>query len=96
MVDRVGGSRRKTRHMLQKSRRQKGKISISKFFQELKPGERVCFKAEPAVQDGMYPRRFHGRTGLIQGKRGRCYIISAMDRNKEKSLIVHPIHLKKL
>ncbi|MBT3406512.1 50S ribosomal protein L21e [Candidatus Woesearchaeota archaeon] len=96
MVDRVGGSRRKTRHKLQKSRRQKGKISISRFFQELEPGVRVCFKAEPAIQGGMYPRRFHGGSGLVKGRRGSCYLVEARDGNKEKTFIVHPVHLRKL
>ena len=62
----------------------------------IKKGDIVGFKAEPAVQKGMYFRRYHGRTGVINKKRGNWYEIKIKDRDKEKILIVHPVHLNKL
>ena len=96
MVKRVGGSRRKTRRKFAKSVRQKGKISLKNYFQKLKDGDRVCFKAEPSYQKGLYFRRFHGRIGKITKKRGTCYEVEFNDGNKLKTMIVHPVHLKKL
>ena len=96
MVKRIGGARRKTRGKFKKPIRRKGKISILNFFQELKNGEIVQLLAEPAYQKGMYFRRFHGKTGIVNGKKGKCYEILIKDFNKEKKLIVHPVHLKKL
>mgnify|MGYP002725774024 CR=1 FL=1 len=96
MATRVGGFRRKTRSKLRKRPSEKGKISIRRYFQELKEGSSVCFKAEPAVQKGMYFPRFHGKTGKVVGKEGKCYKVSFKDGNKEKIAVVHPVHLKKL
>ncbi|MDD5086293.1 MAG: 50S ribosomal protein L21e [Candidatus Nanoarchaeia archaeon] len=95
MVQRIGGFRRKTRHKLLKPRRSKGKISISNFFQNFKEGERVILKAEPAVQKGMYFPRFHGKSGIVTKKVGRCYQISIKDGKNIKQPVVHPVHLKK-
>lgn len=96
MAKRVGGFRRKTRNKLKKHVRDSGKIPIRKFFQDFKSGDDVLLKAEPAVQSGMYFPRFHGKTGVVQGKRGRCYEVRIKDGNKKKSLIVHPVHLRKV
>lgn len=96
MVKRIGKGRRKTRHAMRKNIRKKGKISISSYFQEFKEGDKVALKAEPAVQKGMYFRRFHGQTGIIKGKTGKCYEVMLKDRGKQKMLIVHPVHLKKV
>ena len=93
MVKRIGGLRRKTRYKLKKERRRKGKISITRYFQSFKVGDRVYLSAEPAVQKGMYYPRFMGKSGIIQGKRGNCYEVRINDIGKEKMLIIHPVHL---
>ena len=89
------GTRRKSRSKFRKSIRQKGKISLTRYFQTFKINERVILKAEPSIQKAMYHQRFHGRTGLIKGMRGKCYEVLIKDGGKEKTLIVHPVHLKK-
>ena len=96
MVSKIGGFRRKTRHKLLKPRRTKGKISITNFFQTFDEGEKVVLKAEPAVQKGMYFPRFHGKSGIIKKKIGRCYKVEIKDGKKLKEPIVHPVHLKKV
>jgi len=95
MVQRSGGFRRKTRHKLSKHKSDKGKIKIRDFFQEFKKGDKVYLKAEPAYQKAMYFPRFHGKAGLIDKKKGNCYEVKIKDNNKEKVLIIHPIHLKR-
>lgn len=94
MAKRIGRSRRKTRHKLRKNIRDKGKISISNYLHEFKPGDRVILKAEPAVQTGMYFPRFHGKAGIIKERQGNCYKVLIKDINKKKTVIVHPVHLK--
>ncbi|PIY60394.1 50S ribosomal protein L21e [Candidatus Woesearchaeota archaeon CG_4_10_14_0_8_um_filter_47_5] len=96
MTKRIGTSRRKTRYIMKKERREKGKISISKFFQELHQGDKVLLKAEPAYQKGMYFRRFHGKIGIVQKKRGACYEVAVKDINKDKKIIIHPVHLTRI
>ena len=95
-MKRIGGSRRKSRHKLTKPFRQKGKISISNYLQELKKRDKIVLKSEPGVQKGMYHMRFHGLQGTVKGQVGQCYKIEIKDQNKAKTLIVHPVHLKRV
>ncbi|HLC65605.1 MAG TPA: 50S ribosomal protein L21e [Candidatus Nanoarchaeia archaeon] len=94
-MQRIGSFRRKSRHKLQKDARRKGKISLTRYFQAFNDGDKVFLLAEPAVHEGMYFPRFHGRSGIITGKRGKCYHVRISDMDKEKVLIVHPAHLKR-
>ena len=96
MAKRIGGFRRKTRYKFKKKARNKGKISLTRYFQELKKGDKVNLIVEPSIHKGMYHPRFVGKSGTVVNKRGRCYEILIKDMNKEKNLIVHPIHLKKI
>lgn len=94
-MQRIGGPRRKSRHKMLKPTRQKGKISITKYLQELNKGDKVVLKAEPGVQKGCYHARFHGLQGTVKSKVGRCYKVEIQDQNKTKVLLLHPVHLKK-
>ena len=96
MVKKVGTSRSKTRLLLKKPIRARGKISIRRYFSTYKEGEQVGLSAEPAVQKGLYHSRFYGRTGTVSGKRGRCYLVDIKDGGKSKTLIVHPVHLRRM
>jgi len=95
MVTRIGGFRRRTRNKFRKHAKNKGKISLTRYFQEFKKGDIVHLGVEPAVQKGMYNPRFFGKSGTILEKRGRCYEVAIKDSGKEKVLIVHPVHLKR-
>ncbi len=96
MVTRIGGQRRKTRGKFSKRRRQQGKLSLRAYLQELEPGTKVALKAEPSIQRGLYFRRFHGRVGEVARRLGTCYEVLVRDGSKEKKLIVHPVHLRRL
>ena len=95
MAKRVGGARRKTRSIFKKDKKTKGKISLKRYFQEFKDGDKVFLVAEPAVQKGIYFRRFHGKSGNVVGKQGSNYYIQIKDGNKTKKVLTHPIHIKK-
>ena len=75
--------------------RTRGKLQLSKYFQELKKGDSVAVVREPAVQSN-FPARLQGRTGLVEGKRGKSYILKINDQNKEKNFLIKAIHLKKI
>ena len=94
MVKRIGGFRRKTRFKFQKDVRSKGKVSISKILQTFEIGQKVQLVAEPAIQKGLYFPRFHGKHGIVIGKRGNAYLVEIKDFNKKKTIIVAPVHLK--
>lgn len=93
---RKGGARRKTRTKFQKNYKAKGKLSLRNYLQQFETGDKVALTAEPAVQSGMYFRRFHGKIGTVAKRLGSCYEIIIKDMDKEKHVIVHPVHLKKL
>jgi len=95
MVKRIGGFRRKSRSKLRRSPRDKGKLSISKYFREFEENSPVRFHANSSVQNGMYHPRFHGKTGTVLGKQGACYKVKMNDGGKFKTILVHPIHLVK-
>jgi ribosomal protein L21E len=95
-MKRIGGYRKKTRHKFQKHFKQKGKISITKFMQELVAGDKVLLKAEPGYHKGLYHQRFHGNMGTVIGPAGACYKIEIHDQDLIKHLIVHPVHLRKV
>ncbi|MGM5485480.1 MAG: 50S ribosomal protein L21e [Nanobdellota archaeon] len=95
MVQRIGGFRRKSRYKLKKGHKTKGKFSITKYFQSLKEGDNVKLLADPTFQKGMFLPRFYGKKGIVNRKKGECYEVMITDGNKDKSLIVHPVHLKR-
>jgi large subunit ribosomal protein L21e len=86
---------RGTRQKFSKHHRTKGKISIRKYFQEFKDGERVTLKVEPAYHKGRYYPRFHGRSGYVNGKSGECFNVLIKDGEKDKMIVVHPVHLQR-
>lgn len=95
MVQRIGGLRRKSRYKFRKELRAKGKVSLTNYFRAFNSGDRIHLAVESGIQKGMYHPRFMGKSGVIKGKRGRCYEVKINDFGKEKILIVHPVHLKK-
>ena len=93
-MNRIGGPKRKSRHKLKKRRREKGKISVSRFMQTFKTGQKVHLIFEPAYPKGQYHLRFKGKTGIVKKSRGKCYEILINDKGKDKTLLIHPVHLK--
>jgi large subunit ribosomal protein L21e len=78
-----------------KSIRTRGKIKLSRYFQELEKGDSVIISIEQSIQSS-FPKRFQGRTGIVEEKRGKNYIIEIKDGDKIKKFIINPIHLKKI
>ena len=75
--------------------REKGKLKLSRYFQKLKPGDKVAIYRSLSIKSNI-PRRFQGRTGVIEKMRGKCYIVNIRDMNQEKRFIISPIHLKRI
>ena len=78
-----------------KKTRTRGKLQLSRYFQELETGDSVAVVKESSVKSS-FPVRLQGRTGIIGGKRGKAYSIKIKDQNKEKEFLIEPIHLKKI
>jgi large subunit ribosomal protein L21e len=75
--------------------RTKGKLPLSKYFQELENGDSVAVVIDGS-QRVSFPERLQGRSGKVIGKKGSAYILKIKDQAKEKEYLIQPIHLKKL
>lgn len=78
-----------------KSQRNHGKIKLSQYFQDFENGDRVAVVRELALQP-KFPKNLQGRSGVIKSKRGKSYVVKINDLNKEKTYIIHPVHLRRL
>ena len=78
-----------------KSIRTRGKIPLSKYFQEFEKGDFVSVTKERAIKSS-FPDRFQGRTGIVEEKRGQAYLVNIKDKDKKKKFLIEPIHLKKI
>jgi len=78
-----------------KSLREHGKIKFSEYFQEFKKGDVVAVKRELSLIP-KFPAKLQGRSGVVEAKRGNSYIVKINDLNREKTYIIHPVHLKGL
>lgn len=75
--------------------REKGKLSLSKYFKKIDNGSNVAIVINKGVR-AAFPKRLQGKSGKVVGTRGRFKLVELNDGNKKKTFIVHPIHLKKL
>jgi large subunit ribosomal protein L21e len=87
------GYRRKTRYLLKRKPRERGKTGLSKLLREYEVAEKVVIKLDPSVHKGMPHRRFHGRIGVITNKRGRSYVVNVTQGKATKEIIVRPEHI---
>lgn len=78
-----------------KSIRTRGKLQLSRYFQALKKGDHVSVVRELSISAN-FPERIQGRTGTIESRRGKAYVVNIKDQNKEKKFLIEPIHLKRI
>mgnify|MGYP002725991034 CR=1 FL=1 len=78
-----------------KKMREKGKLKFSKYFQKLSKGDYVAVIREVSLRP-RFPLRIQGRTGIVEGQRGKAYVVKIKDQNKEKQFLIEPIHLRKI
>lgn len=88
------GFRKKTRSLLKKKPRERGKLGLSRLLRTYEPGEKVVVKIDPSVHKGMPHRRYQGKVGVIVSKRGRAYEINVTQGDAVKEVIVRPEHLR--
>ncbi len=96
MAQRQGGFRRKTRYKLQKRKRERGKVNITRVLQEFNAGDRVRILQEPAVHKGMPHPQFKNLVGKVIRKQGKSYVIEVKDSNKLKKIISAGVHLRRI
>jgi large subunit ribosomal protein L21e len=80
---------------MDKKVRTKGKLQLSRYFQKLEKGDYVAVIKEPLVKSS-FPLTLQGRTGIVEDRKGKAYIVKIRTGNKEKKFLIEPIHLKKI
>ena len=88
------GYRHRTRSLLRRKVRERGKTGLSKILREYAPGDRVLVRIDPSIHKGMPHRRFHGKIGVVGERRGRAYVVSVSQSDAVKEIIVRPEHLE--
>jgi len=75
--------------------REKGKLKLSSYFKKIEDGASVALVTDAGIRSS-YPKRLKGMSGKVLESRGRFKLVGIKDGNKEKTIIVHPVHLRKL
>ena len=70
-----------------KNVRSRGKLQFSRYFQKLKEGDIVGISKESSIRIN-FPKRLQGRSGIVEGKRGKAYIVKIKDQDKEKKFLI--------
>jgi large subunit ribosomal protein L21e len=96
MPKRSHGPQTGCRKILTRTPRDKGKVSIVKQLRSFNIGDNVLVKIEPMIKKNLIHKRFLNKSGVIVEKRGNAYRVRVKDMNKEKDVMVLPVHLKKL
>lgn len=91
MAQRVRGSGKRRRSRFRKHR---DKTTVNQLLQSFSVDEKVVIKIDSGVHGAMPLARFQGQVGTITGTRGDCYEVEITDGDKEKTLVVAPVHLK--
>ena len=89
------GPRRKSRSVLTKRARERGKLGLSRLLAEYEVGEKVIINIDSGIHKGMPHKRFQGKVGTVVEKRGKAYILDIPQRKTSKLVIAGPEHLRK-
>ncbi|MBS7643505.1 50S ribosomal protein L21e [Candidatus Bathyarchaeota archaeon] len=92
-MSKTKGYRVKTRSLFRKCPRETGMRPLGRLLHEYNVGDKVVIMIDPAFHKGMPHRRYHGKVGVIQEKRGRAYVIS-LEAPGAKTVIARPEHIK--
>lgn len=86
------GFLRRSRRILEKKARDRGKISIRKYLQKFNIGDIARISIDSFYRNISYPK-FQGKIGKIIGRQGRAYYIEINDNGRKKTVLVCPEHL---
>ena len=81
---------------MRKELKEKGFPQITSILKRFEVGDRAAIKIDPSIHSGMPFHNFHGLTGVIVGKQGRCYLLEIKVGSVIKKIVVAPVHLKRI
>ena len=94
-MPRSKGPRRKSRSILTKRVRERGKLGLSRLLARYEVGEKVVIDIDSGIHKGMPHKRYQGKVGTIIERRGRAYVIEIPQRKTVKLIISTPEHLRR-
>ena len=74
----------------------KRKLTVADHLRQFEVGQKVIIEPKPYYKSALPHMRYRGRSGIIKEKRGSCYLVEVKDGGKVKTLICHPVHIKKV
>ena len=84
-MKRSHGLRVGTRSILRRRKSERSRLNISRVMHDYSEGDRVAIVLDGGQQKGMPHRRFHGRTGFIEGRQGQyCGDADTEDHHGDK------------
>tara|TARA_B100001996_G_scaffold338990_1_gene291741 strand:+ start:1708 stop:1998 length:291 start_codon:yes stop_codon:yes gene_type:complete len=95
-MKRSKGLRVRTRSILRRRKKERSRLNISRVIHQYEEGDRVAIVLDGGQQMGMPHRRFNGRTGFINKRQGKAWIVDVKDGNMQKTVIARPEHLRPL
>ncbi len=78
-----------------KTTRMKKRITVNEFVKSFEKGDDVTIVINSSLK-GVPHRRYHAKGGKIVKKQGNSYVIKLRDGKSEKTLIVNPVHIKRI
>lgn len=89
------GYRNRSRRLLSKTPRERGRGGIGYLLYDYKVGQRVQIDIRPGPAISTAPhRRYQGKVGVIVEKRGRAYVIEVPVGKSKKIIITTKEHIK--
>lgn len=88
------GYRSRSRKLLRKKPRERGRPGLSKLLHKYREGDLVCIDICPNYIRTAPHRRYQGKVGVVVGKRGRAYVVRIRVGGKDKYIIATKDHLK--
>ena len=79
---------------MSKSIRTRGLSSPSRVLINYEVGQRVDVVINPGFHKGMPHRRYHGKTGIVKGLRGRAVVVDVGLGDATKTLVIRREHLQ--
>lgn len=74
--------------------RTRGISPLGRMLVDYEVGQRVDIVINPSFHKGMPHKRYHGKTGVVTGQRGRAILVDVKLGKAIKPLIIRPEHLK--
>jgi len=94
-MPRSRGPRRKSRGVMTKRVRERGKLGLTRLLARYEVGEKVVINIDPAVHKGMPHKRFQGKVGTVVERRGRAYVVEIPQAKTVKRVTATPEHLRR-